>query len=174
MGSSGGENRALPGRAGSVVHGRMAQEEAVPAHGCACDQRRARSDSAGIRVLLVDDHPSVRTALTELLADEGDLTVVGECEDGSQVLEAAARLRPDVVVMDLSMPVMSGLAATEALRATQSEPRVVVLTAEGAAARPDVAAVGAHALVPKGGRTDALLRCLRAVVAGCDCCPHCL
>jgi DNA-binding NarL/FixJ family response regulator len=152
----------------------LAEEDTVPAHGCACDQRRARSDPAGIRVLLVDDHPSVRTALTELLSDEDDITVVGECEDGSQVLEAAARLRPDVVLMDLSMPVMDGLAATEALRATQSEPRIVVLTGEGAEARPDVVAVGANALVPKSGRTDALLRCLRAVVARCDCCPHCL
>lgn len=146
----------------------------MPGHGCACDERRARSDSTGIRVLLVDDHPWVRTALTDLLSDEDDLTVVGECEDGSQVVEAAARLRPDVVLMDLSMPVMNGLAATEALRAAQSGPRVVVLTGEGSAARPEVAAVGAHALVPKDCGTDALLRCLRAVFASCDCSPHCL
>src|SRR4051794_39497820 len=68
--------------------------------------------SAGIRVLLVDDHPLVRRTLAEALSDEDDLTVVGECEDGSQVLEAATRLRPDVVFMDLSMKVMDGLAAT--------------------------------------------------------------
>jgi DNA-binding NarL/FixJ family response regulator len=141
---------------------------------CCAGDGRAGGGSAGIRVLLVDDHPMVRRALAEALSDEDDLTVVGECEDGSQVLVAAARLRPDVVLMDLSMPVMDGLAATEALRAAQSKPRVVVLTGQGAEARPEVAAVGADALVPKGGRTDALLRCLRAVVASCDCCPHCL
>jgi DNA-binding NarL/FixJ family response regulator len=146
----------------------------VPAHGCACDQRRARSDSAGIRVLLVDDHPWVRTALTDLLSDEDDLTVVGECEDGSQVVDAVSRLHPDVVLMDLSMPVMNGLAASEALHAVRPEPRIVVLTGEGAAAEPKVVAAGAHALLSKSGRSDALLGCLRTVVLGCGCCPHCL
>src|SRR4051794_10450475 len=161
----------MAGRAGS---GRTAQEDMVPGPNCACGQGRASSLPAGIRVLLADDHPWVRASLTELLSDEDDLTVVGECEDGSQVLEAAARLQPDVVLMDLSMPVMNGLAATEALRAAQPEPRVVVLTGEGPTARPKVAAAGAHALLPKDARADALLRCLRAVVDSCGCCPHCL
>ena len=51
-------------------------------------------ESADIRVLLVDDHPAVRTVLTELLSDEDDFSVIGECEDGSQVVEAASRLTP--------------------------------------------------------------------------------
>jgi DNA-binding NarL/FixJ family response regulator len=140
---------------------------------CACGQLRAPDDAADIRVLLVDDHPMVRTSLAEVLSEEEGLTVVGECEDGSQVVDAVARLRPDVVLMDLSMPVMNGLAATEALRAAQLEPRVVVLTADGAA-RHTVAAAGADALLTKDTRTDALLRCLRTVVVGCGCCPHCL
>jgi DNA-binding NarL/FixJ family response regulator len=127
-----------------------------------------------IRVLVVDDHPLVRSTLTELLSDEADLTVVGECEDGSQVVDAVQRLRPDVVLMDLSMPVMNGLAATEALRAVRPEPRVVVLTAEGSGVRPEVEAAGAHALVPKDLRSGALLGCLRTVVVGCECCPYCL
>jgi DNA-binding NarL/FixJ family response regulator len=131
-------------------------------------------DSAPIRVLVVDDHPLVRTTLAEMLSDEDDLTVVGECEDGSQVVEAAARLRPDVVFMDLSMPVMNGLAATEALRSTQPETRVIVLTGEGPTAGPKAAAAGAHALVPKGAKPDALLRCLRTVALGGARCPYCL
>ena len=143
-------------------------------HSCAGGQHRARDISADIRVLVVDDHPWVRAMLAELLSGEDGLTVVGECEDGSQVVEAAARLRPDVVLMDLSMPVMNGLAATEAMRATQPEPRVVVLTGEGSGARPGVEAAGAHALVPKDVRADALLSCLRSVVVGCGCCPYCL
>src|SRR4051794_5901646 len=141
---------------------------------CTSEHHRARNITAGIRVLVVDDHPSVRATLTELLSDEDGLTVVGECEDGSQVVEAAERLHPDVVLMDLSMPVMDGLAATEALRAAQPEPRIVVLTGEGSAALPEVTAAGAHALVPKGIRADALLDCLRTVVVGCGCCPYCL
>jgi DNA-binding NarL/FixJ family response regulator len=137
---------------------------------CSCGQRRATAD---IRVLVVDDHPMVRTSLSEVLADEEGVTVVGECEDGSQVLEAVARLRPDVVLMDDSMPVMNGLATTEALRAAQLDPRVVVLTA-GHAARHTVAAAGADALLTKNARADELLGCLRTVIVGCGCCPYCL
>jgi DNA-binding NarL/FixJ family response regulator len=130
--------------------------------------------SAGIRVLLVDDHPLVRHALAEVLSDEDDLVVVGECADGSQVVEAAARLRPDVVFMDLSMPVVDGLAATVALRAAHPEARVIVLTGDGSAARARAMAAGAHALLPKEARVGALLRCLRAVAAGVEGCPYCL
>jgi DNA-binding NarL/FixJ family response regulator len=140
---------------------------------CPCGQRRAPDDAADIRVLLVEDHPMVRTSLSEVLSDAEGVTVIGECEDGSQVLDAVARLRPDVVLMDLSMPVMNGLAATEALRAAQLNPRVVVLTARDAA-RHTVAAAGADALLTKDTRADALLRCVRTVVVGCSCCPHCL
>ena len=124
-------------------------------------------------MLVVDDHPLVRSTLSELISDESGLTVVGECEDGSQVVEAVERLRPDVVLMDLSMPGMNGLAATEALRAVRSEPRVVVLTAEPGV-RPEVEAAGANALLPKNLRSAALLGCLRTVVVGCGCCPYCL
>lgn len=130
--------------------------------------------SADIRVLLVDDHPAVRRTLAEVLSDEVDITVVGECEDGSQAVEAAARLRPDVVFMDLSMPGMDGVAATEAVRAARPEARVIVLTGEDAKARPDVVRAGAHALVPKGARLDPLLRCLRTVAVGGTGCPYCL
>jgi DNA-binding NarL/FixJ family response regulator len=146
----------------------------MPSHRCASGQHHARTGSDRIRVLVVDDHAVVRASLAELLSGEDDLTVVGECEDGSQVVDAASRLHPDVVLMDLSMPVMNGLAAAEALRAVLPEPRIVVLTGEGPAAGPKVAASGAHALVSKSGRSAELLDCLRSVVVGCGCCPHCL
>ena len=132
-----------------------------------------RHASHDIRVLVVDDHPLVRTTLTELLDDEEDLTVVGECEDGSQVVEATARLHPDVVCMDMSMPHMNGLAATEALRAARSDVRIVMYTG-GPEGRPAIAAAGADALVPKSARPDALIRCLRAVADGESGCPYCL
>jgi len=135
---------------------------------------RSGDDRAEIRVLLVDDHPVVRRSLAEALYEEDGLIVVGECEDGSQVVEAAARLRPDVVFMDLSMPVMDGLAATQALRAARSEARVIVLTGEGSSARLQAVAAGAHALVPKGTRLHALLRCVRTVAASGTDCPYCL
>jgi DNA-binding NarL/FixJ family response regulator len=140
----------------------------------ACTHDASGSGPREIRVLVVDDHPLVRAALVECLSDEKDLTVVGECEDGSQVLSTAAQVLPDVVVMDLSMPVMDGLAATQALRAAYPEPRVVMHTASGAEVRSQVAVAGAHALVPKGIRLDELLGCVRAVAVGCACCPYCL
>jgi DNA-binding NarL/FixJ family response regulator len=158
----------------SVNGGRWRGDSKVNGHGCVYGEPPPRDGPADIRVLVVDDHPSVRATLTELLSDEDGLTVVGECEDGSQVLEAATRLRPDVVFMDLSMKVMDGLAATGALRATQPGARVIVLTGEGSESRPAAVVAGAHALVPKGARLDALLRCLRTVAVGGKDCPYCL
>jgi DNA-binding NarL/FixJ family response regulator len=70
---------------------------------------------------------------------------------------------------------MNGVAATEALRAAQPKPRIVVLTGEGLAARTRVAAAGAHALVPTTAHAHAhaLLSCVRTVVVGCRCCSYC-
>ena len=141
---------------------------------CSCGQCRAPGPSGDLRVLVVDDHPMVRTTLSEILSGEDGVTVVGECEDGSQVVEAVTRLRPDVVLMDYSMPVMNGLAATEALRDAELQPPVVVLTAEGWIERHAVAAAGADGLLPKNARADALVHCLRTVVVGCGCCPYCV
>jgi DNA-binding NarL/FixJ family response regulator len=132
-----------------------------------------RDAEAAIRVLVVDDHPLVRRSLTEMFDDEADFTVVGECEDGSQVVEAATRCHPDVVCMDMSMPVMNGLEATKALRAIDADVRVLVLTADPGA-REKSAAAGAQALVPKSARSDALLQCLRTLAAGDGSCPYCL
>jgi DNA-binding NarL/FixJ family response regulator len=127
-----------------------------------------------IRVLVVDDHPAVRAALAARLSDEDDLTVVGECEDGSQVVEVATRVRPDVVFMDVSMPVMDGLAATEALRGEDPGSRVIMLTADGVGVRERAAAAGARAVVPKGTPAERMLRCLRTVAQDGDGCPYCL
>jgi DNA-binding NarL/FixJ family response regulator len=133
----------------------------------------APDGSGDIRVLVVDDHPLLRTTLVELFRDEEGLTVVGECADGSEVVEATARLRPDVVCMDMSMPTMDGVAATEALRAARFDVRIVMFTGSPSR-RPAVEAAGADALVPKSARADALLRCLRAVADGARDCPYCL
>jgi DNA-binding NarL/FixJ family response regulator len=138
------------------------------------EEELAADARAEIRVLLVDDHQLFRRTLAETLHEEDGLVVVGECEDGSQVVEAAARLRPDVVFMDLSMPGMDGLAATHALRAARSEARVIVLTGEDGSARPRAVAAGASALVPKDTRLHALLRCVRTVAASGTDCPYCL
>jgi DNA-binding NarL/FixJ family response regulator len=81
-----------------------------------------------VRVLLVDDQALFREALGVLLSVREDIEVVGEAADGDQALRQAAVLRPDVVLMDLRMPVLDGIAATRRLRAEQPDVRVLALT----------------------------------------------
>ncbi|HWM02325.1 MAG TPA: response regulator transcription factor [Actinophytocola sp.] len=81
-----------------------------------------------ITVLLVDDQPLARAGLRRILEPQDELTVVGECEDGDQVLGAVDRWRPDVVVMDIRMRRVSGAEATRLLRARPEAPPVLVLT----------------------------------------------
>jgi DNA-binding NarL/FixJ family response regulator len=81
-----------------------------------------------IRVLVVDDHPVVRSGLIGMLAVEDDLDVVGEAGDGEEALVLVAALRPDVVLMDLRMPRLDGVGATERIVADRPTVRVLVLT----------------------------------------------
>ena len=81
-----------------------------------------------VRVLLADDHPVVRSGLAGLLAVEPDIEVVGEVADGAAAVRAAGELRPDLVLMDLRMPVLDGAAATARIVAEQPGVRVLVLT----------------------------------------------
>lgn len=81
-----------------------------------------------IRVLIVDDHEMVRAGLAMLLGRFDDLELVGEAPDGAQAITLAAQLAPDVVLMDLSMPGIDGVAATRAIVENAPEVRVVVLT----------------------------------------------
>jgi DNA-binding NarL/FixJ family response regulator len=82
------------------------------------------------RILLVDDHPLTRSALAGLLSQHG-FDVVGEASDGAEAVECAGRLRPDLILLDLSMPGVDGLTALPRLRAAAPECEVVVLTASG-------------------------------------------
>ena len=82
------------------------------------------------RILLVDDHPLTRSALAALLQRSG-FDVVGEAEDGEQAIECAGRLRPDLILLDLSMPGLDGLSALPRLREAAPDCEVVVLTASG-------------------------------------------
>ncbi|MFC1421053.1 response regulator transcription factor [Streptacidiphilus cavernicola] len=81
-----------------------------------------------VRLLLADDHPVVRAGLSGMLAAEPDLEVVGEAADGAEACALAAELRPDVVLMDLRMPVLDGAAATARLTRELPGVRVLVLT----------------------------------------------
>jgi DNA-binding NarL/FixJ family response regulator len=81
-----------------------------------------------VRVLLVDDQALFREALAVLLDARTDVEVVGEAANGDEALRSASELRPDVVLMDLRMPVLNGIAATRRLRAEQPDVRVIALT----------------------------------------------
>lgn len=84
--------------------------------------------SKEISVVIVDDDPLVRTGLSMMLGGDQGITVVGQASDGEEALEVVPRLAPDVVLMDIRMPRLDGIAATEALLAGPRPPRVLVLT----------------------------------------------
>jgi len=81
-----------------------------------------------IRVLLVDDHALVRRGLTDLLGAADGIEVVGAVEDGSLAAAAVTELAPDIVLMDLSMPILDGVDATRAVLALRPETKVIMLT----------------------------------------------
>lgn len=88
----------------------------------------ARKMSERIRVLIADDHALVREGTREILEREGDLEVVGEAADGEETVALAAELRPDVVVVDIGMPVLSGVEATRRIKMDHPEIGILVLT----------------------------------------------
>jgi len=120
-----------------------------------------------IRILVVDDHPIVRSGITSVLATQSDLEVVGEAENGSEAITAAARLEPDLVLMDLRMPVLNGVAASAAILAARPATRIVVLTtyaSDGEVLRAIEA--GAVGYLLKDVPHEELFRALRAVAKG--------
>ena len=112
------------------------------------------------RVLLVDDHARVRAGVRALLRPLADFEVVGEAADGDQAVLLAERLRPDVVLMDVSMPSMDGIEATRRIRALDPSIRVVVVTASCGREREAYRA-GAAGHVLKDARPDELIGSLR-------------
>jgi DNA-binding NarL/FixJ family response regulator len=120
-----------------------------------------------IRVLLVDDHQLLRDSLRSLLDAQPDIDVVGTAEDGFEALETAATVRPDVVLMDLSMPRMGGVEATRKLLEQLPGTQVVVLTSfPDQDLIVDSVAAGAVGYLLKDAAPEAVVTAVRSAAAG--------
>lgn len=120
-----------------------------------------------IRVLLVDDHKILRDALKGVLEREQDIAVVGEANDGGECLELARQLQPDIVLMDIGLPVLGGIDATRALVGENAAIKVVALsTFSDRRVVMQMLDAGARGYVVKSAGRDELLRAIRAVAYG--------
>ncbi len=120
-----------------------------------------------IRVLLVDDHALFRRGVASLIAAESDFEVVGEAGNGQQALEMARELMPDVILMDISMPVMDGLEATRRIKAEIPYVRIVILTvSDGDRNLFEAVKSGAQGYLLKNIEPPALYGTLRGVIRG--------
>ncbi|MFC5749863.1 response regulator transcription factor [Actinomadura rugatobispora] len=118
-------------------------------------------------LLLVDDQPLVRAGLVRIFEGEPGLEVAGECADGDEVVRAAARVRPDVVLMDVRMKRVDGAEATRLLRAVPGAPPVLTLTMfDDPAVVAAVLAAGAAGFVLKDAPCEEIIQATRAVAAG--------
>jgi NarL family two-component system response regulator LiaR len=124
-------------------------------------------ERAKIRVVVADDHKVVRAGIRELLSDEPDIEVVGEARDGREALELALAQRPHVVVMDINMPVLSGVEATRQIRAAAPSVRVLVLTAyQDDPYIYGLLDAGASGYILKTAEGQEIIRAVRATAAG--------
>ena len=120
-----------------------------------------------LRILIADDHTLVRMGISALLSSQRDMSVVGQAANGAEAVSEALRLRPDIVIMDLMMPVKDGIAATGEIKRALPDTEVLVLTTytttDGIA---NALSSGARGAVFKSDANDELLTAIRAVAGG--------
>lgn len=120
-----------------------------------------------IKVLLAEDHTIVRKGLRSLLDGEADIQVVGEADDGQQAVEKAQLLLPDMVLMDITMPVLNGLEATRQIKSLHPRIRVVVLTVHSTQEYVfQILQAGGSGYVPKQAAVSELIQAIRTVYQG--------
>ncbi|HUC86295.1 MAG TPA: response regulator transcription factor [Candidatus Acidoferrales bacterium] len=130
-------------------------------------RRHNRSIIHKTRILVVDDHPVVREGLRVLIGGQPDLELVGEAEDGRQVLHFVKAWRPEIVIMDLTMPQFNGLRAIALLKQNQAAVKVLVLTVhESEAYLRELMAAGVAGYVLKRSAAEEVLRAVRSIAAG--------
>jgi DNA-binding NarL/FixJ family response regulator len=120
-----------------------------------------------VRIVVADDHPAMRAGVVALLASASDLEIVGEAADGHEALELVARLRPDVAVLDLRMPVQDGVALTTRIVAEHPATRVLILTTYDTDSEIERAVeAGALGYLLKDAGRDQLTSAVRAAARG--------
>ena len=119
-----------------------------------------------IRVLLVDDQALIREGMRRVLASDPELTVVGECDDGRDVVDAVTRAQPDVVVMDVRMREVDGATATRAVRRADGPPVLVLTTFDDDATVAAALGAGAAGFLLKDAPGEEILRAVRLVAGG--------
>ena len=120
-----------------------------------------------IRVVIADDHSVVRKGIRDLLSDEDDISVVGEARNGHEAVDLATALQPDVVVMDIAMPELTGVEATRQIRAQTPNVRVLVLTSyDDDPYIYSLLDAGAAGYILKTADSREIVRAVRATAAG--------
>jgi two-component system response regulator NreC len=120
-----------------------------------------------IRILLADDHTILRDGIRSIIEDEGDMVIVGEAEEGRAAVKLACQLNPDVVVMDIAMPVLNGLEATRQIKRLKPQVKILVLSMhENDEYIRQVLASGAQGYILKDAAARELLGAIRNVYRG--------
>ena len=119
-----------------------------------------------IRVLIADDHPLMRKGLADILGGQEDIEVVGAAENGAQALALAHATQPNIVLMDISMPGMDGIEATEKMADVDPDIRVVMLTSYSEREKiTEALSAGAVSYLTKDSPPDAVIRAIRAAAS---------
>jgi two-component system nitrate/nitrite response regulator NarL len=129
----------------------------------------ARQPRLKLRILIADDHPVIRRMVRSTLQDHPDFEICGEVTDGGQAVEAAKKLKPDVVVLNITMPVLNGFEAAREIKTTLPQSAIVILSANADRRFVEEAKkIGVQAYVAKTKAGEALVEAVETAAKGGD------